>query len=294
MSGSQLPAPSNLYGSAVDKLADTVRHVVDLVAGPERVRAKAQAQADAEVILARGQAEAQGIEARTIERIRRREISRQQNIEAIVVEATNALPSSDQVSGKPVEEDWTTRFFEESKDIGNKEMQILWARILAREVAQPGSFSPRTLTILRDLTKEDAALFTELCGLAWSIGDGGYVPFIDDVGADQFPNFAALTHLDTIGLVEFENLSGFQMRGRTEMHLQYFGQPTVLRSNTQRDLDVGCVLFTVAGNELCPINGAQAVEKHRVAMIERWRRQGWTVDSDVNGLAEPTQQLPAA
>jgi hypothetical protein len=31
------------------------------------------------------------------------------------------------------------------------------------EVARPGSFAPRTLSVVRDLTKDDANIFTKVC-----------------------------------------------------------------------------------------------------------------------------------
>jgi len=157
---SNFPAIPEGFGRAAEKLADTVRHVVDLTFTANRLRAKAHAVADSEVILARGRADVQDIETRMIERLRKRESRRQHNIENISLKAVKALPSPDQISGEPVNEDWTTRFFEECADIGDEEMQQLWARILAGEVGQPGSFSPRTLSIVRNLTKPEAQMLS--------------------------------------------------------------------------------------------------------------------------------------
>ena len=192
--------PSDLsrgLGPAAEKLADTVRHVVDLIAGPDRVRAKAQAQADAEIILVEGRAQQQEIEVRTIERLRKREARRQNNIETITVKALEALPPPDKVSEAPVNEDWTTRFFEESQDISDDEMQQIWARILAGEITRPGSFAPRTLRAVRDLTKGDAELFAKLSDLAWSVTTVSNLPVVHNV--EELASFApglhfALTH----------------------------------------------------------------------------------------------------
>jgi Protein of unknown function (DUF2806) len=157
------------FGRAAEKLADTIRHVIDVVIGPDRLRAKAQAEADSEVIRAKGRAEVQDIEARATARVHKREVRRQRNLESITRQALEALPPPEQISEEPVSEDWTTRFFQESQDVSDEQMQQIWARILAGEIARPGSFAPRTLSAVRDLTKDDANLFVKLCEFAWFV-----------------------------------------------------------------------------------------------------------------------------
>src|SRR5262249_7701973 len=111
------------FGRAAERLADTIRHVVDVVIGPDRLRKTAQARADVEVTLARGRAEALDISARAAERIRKRENRRQTNLESITKQAFKALPPPDQLSEKLVDPDWTSRFFRECEDISDEQMQ---------------------------------------------------------------------------------------------------------------------------------------------------------------------------
>jgi hypothetical protein len=99
------------------------------------------------LIKAKADAELQEIRMRMNERLEKQEVRRQRNIESIATKAAHALPPPDreqEVSDKPVNEDWTTRFFQECQDISDEQMQQLWARILAGEVTKPGSFAPRT------------------------------------------------------------------------------------------------------------------------------------------------------
>ena len=42
-------------------------------------------------------------------------------------------------------------------------MQNLWAKILAGEVAQPSTFSLKTIDVMRNLSKKDAELFIKMC-----------------------------------------------------------------------------------------------------------------------------------
>ncbi|MDD3094568.1 MAG: DUF2806 domain-containing protein [Clostridia bacterium] len=115
------------------------------------------------------------IEDRTQQRIDFKEQKRQNNIESITQKAAENLESETTVSDEPVDEDWTTRFFNYAEDISNDEMQILWGRILAGEIKKPKSYSLRTLDILRNLSKDEAQVFMKFASL--SIKSGG-VSFI--------------------------------------------------------------------------------------------------------------------
>lgn len=50
------PAPQSAYGKALVIVAETVRHVIDLTVGGDRLRANAKAQGDVEIILASARA----------------------------------------------------------------------------------------------------------------------------------------------------------------------------------------------------------------------------------------------
>ena len=52
--------------------------------------------------------------------------------------------------------DWFLRFFECASNISNEDMQVLWARILSGETYNRGSFSLRTIELLRNMSYEEA------------------------------------------------------------------------------------------------------------------------------------------
>ena len=147
------------------KLIETVGNGIGVLYEPTRIRRKARADADAIKILAAGRIQAQGLEARAQTRLHHIELRRQKNIEAIVQQAAYQMPK--EVSSKPVDEDWVADFFGACQDVGNDNLQSLWARLLAGEVTSPGSFSRRTLHAVKMMTKEDANLFTKLAGFVW-------------------------------------------------------------------------------------------------------------------------------
>jgi hypothetical protein len=292
--GPLLPALPEGFGRAAEKLADTVSHVVDIVVGPDRIRARAQAQSDAAVIFAEGRAQIQEIEARAVDRLRKRETRRQRNIETITLKAADelkALPAPDQISKEPVSEDWTSRFFEECQDISDEQMQQIWARIMAGEVAQPGSFAPRTLSVVRDLTKDDANLFTRLCQLIWLIPRVGFVPVILNPNLDAPEivkaeiDFPKLTHLTSIGLIEYNSMTAFGIKtAMTEIAPSYCGAVHQLESDGghARIFQFGHAILTAVGRELSTISGAEGNDEYRKATLATWSQNGWKEESRSN------------
>ena len=99
------------------------------------------------------------LEHRTQQRVEYKEQKRQKNIEAVTQKAAEELESETFVSEEPVDEDWTTRFFDYAENISSEEMQALWGKILSGEVKKPKSYSLRTLDLLRNLSTEEAEAF---------------------------------------------------------------------------------------------------------------------------------------
>lgn len=95
------------------------------------------------------------------------ETKRLKNIWDTLIWAKNILESWDNsnVSDEPVDEDWSTRFFNNVQDISNEQMKIIWSNLLAWEIKQPGTYSVRTLEVLKNLSKNEAELFQ----IAWSL-----------------------------------------------------------------------------------------------------------------------------
>lgn len=112
------------------------------------------------------QLEWQEVTERGQKRIEFQEIRRQENIESVTSKAAVELAAVTTVADDPVDEDWIARFFSSAQDISSDQMQNLWARILAGEIARPGKFSLRTLDFLRNLTQKEAALLEKVAKFA--------------------------------------------------------------------------------------------------------------------------------
>ncbi|MFE8596469.1 DUF2806 domain-containing protein [Archangium violaceum] len=201
----------------VEKLVQVVAAGIGAIAYPWIVRREARAIADAQKILADGglsfeSATMKSFPAQIVSRVTYQEAKRQNNLLKIVDEAHKELPEN--VSQEPVDPDWVNRFFAEAQEVSNEQMQQLWGRLLAGEVARPGSISLRTLDHLRNMTNSDAKLFSKLCEFAFE-SDAGEV-FVLDVNHDRIPA--------TGGELGSVPIYGFQCPSLPKLMLAYAAQ----------------------------------------------------------------------
>lgn len=161
----------------LEKLIDSVSNGIGVLYEPVRIQRRATAEAQGELI--RAEAELQKIELfqRAAQRINFRELRAQVNIDNIVAEASKFLPDS--VDDEPVDPDWLLRFFDDCQSISDEDMQSIWGKILAGEVATPGKYSRITLSILKNVSKNDAVSLEAMASLAWKIQEPSQaVPYI--------------------------------------------------------------------------------------------------------------------
>lgn len=159
-----LPETAKALSAPVTKLIEVVAAGCGRLHEPRHTRKMAAAQGDALVLMAEAKAMASEIDVRAAQRVLDIEVRRQKNIDAIASIAEGQLPP--EVSSTPVEPDWAVQFFQKCQDIGDENMQVLWAKLLAGEVQQPGSFSLRTVQVLSQLSKTEALAFESLCAQA--------------------------------------------------------------------------------------------------------------------------------
>lgn len=175
-------------GAPITKLIEVISGGIGVLYKPRSIRKEAEASAYAAKLIGSTETSVEAEKLKTIgltqaankivladadrdildrakARIVYRELQRQTNIEAIAEAAIKELP--DQVSTDKVDEDWRTRFFDIAENISNSDMQALWGKVLAGEVAKPGSYSLRALDVLKNLTKHEAHLFQLIRGMTF-------------------------------------------------------------------------------------------------------------------------------
>lgn len=158
----------------ITELVKVVSNGIGTLYEPRRICKKAEAEAKALEITERSRTNAEierrerlsESDIRIQNRLLAQERKRQKNIDDIVVIAANQLKGAREVPKDKVSVDWATRFFNIVQDISEDEMKLIWGKLLAGEVKFPGSYSLRTLELLKNLSSDEARLFSEVSNLA--------------------------------------------------------------------------------------------------------------------------------
>jgi hypothetical protein len=270
--------PLTIFGDLSKPATVLIEKVSDFVGGalrPYQIRRVAKANVDAQKILAEGDIEISDMQRRALSRVLVEQERDQRNIESIVQKAIPDL--RDDAKPETLEDDWMARFFDQSRLVSDEEMQSLWSRILAGEANRPGTFSKRTLSLVSNLDKRDAELFTSVCRFGWVV-NGRLCPLIydsnDSIYVSEGLSFGALTHLDDIGLISFSPLSGYSFKSANSKALASYGGRSFRLELVERDkksFAAGKVLLTQDGSKLASICNAPVVEGMVEYMLEKWR-----------------------
>ena len=127
------------------------------------------------------------------ERAYRSQLNREGILEKAFKEANSR---TDQDASEEIDDDWLFNFAEHASRVSNEQMQSVWARILAGEMFEPGTFSLRTLDILSKLSVNDA---NDVAGIAPYVVKDGWIyrrPYF----IDKYQSI--LLRLEDIGLVK--------------------------------------------------------------------------------------------
>lgn len=251
-------------GKAIEKLIGVISKGIGTLYKPRSIRKEADAKAyEIEIIeRAKSKALAEGklIDADTYERIQERllykETKRQKNIDNVSEIAAQQLGSDNSVNEEPVNEDWTTRFFNIVEDVSDEEMQQLWGRILAGEVRQPKSYSLRTLELLKNLSKREAEAFTKASDFVISSWNS---PFIfrgqnDELLSNHNFTFEDRLLLTETGILQSESNISRGLKPMDKDNLIYFESgkyiiKTLKKANSAENR-IEIFRFTKIGEEL--------------------------------------------
>lgn len=189
-------------------------------------------------------------------------VREQLNREAVAratVEAIAALPPHTEPEGE-VDEDWLTEFTEIAAKKSNEEIRAILGRILAGEIAKPGSFSPATLQVLTTLSQSTARKFQLLSGM--SIADkqnftyvvtAPYLDFIQKGLEELGVTYSDLLSLQSAGLLTPALTSELDLnRYINVIHADYAGQPFFLRllDASKKIGKTQITVFSPVGHEL--------------------------------------------
>ena len=228
-------------------------------------RIEAKSEAGTSAIIAKARSEARGYlvtpdaEVRgTLEitreditqRIEFQERKRIANVRSVLEDAADELGDKEVADHEP-DPDWTARYIDSVQDVSSEDLQKIWAKNLAGEVESPGRTSLRTLDILRNMTKNEAEMFRNICEFV--IGND-FVFYHGLVKKMSALNYSNLLHLQDCGLINVgPNLVKQATWGTPEeILLTYHNGVLMVTKNADAngELEIPVILLTTAGKEL--------------------------------------------
>jgi len=181
------------------------------------------------------------------------------------------------VSDEKVDPDWTVQFFNACQDVSNEEMQSLWSKILAGEVARPRAYSLRTLDVVRKLRRSDAEMFTAFCAFVSNVdhqSSMGY--FLSDQARVHIRSrgLDCALQLDALGLMQAsDNITVLFDDDRPKV-VTYYDQS--VRIWPFSGIDV--YPLTDSGNELFAICGSKKDDTYWSLLLDDWKKRGMTIE----------------
>ena len=274
-----------------DALINRVAEALERRGRPKRIVNEAQSKQKAEILAAEGNAEVAKIQ--TLSMIEQLELFRKYAESADRVTLLR-LKHKDEITAKAIPLlsanskpenvgiDWIFNWFDRSSTVSDEEMQTMWAKVLASEANQHGSFSKKTVNILADFDKKDAESFTKLCGFCWDIGGEPTLLIYDwghQIYTENGVGIESLRDLEALGVVKILGDLGIPMltlgpsgRRIEKTKARYFEKTADTKSLLPLKIfmNVGSVSLTKSGKELSRICGSTEVAGFYEYVLEQW------------------------
>lgn len=144
--------------------------------------------------------------------------------------------------------DWINIYFESAKNTSDEFMQDIWARVLAKEVETPCSFSYKTLDVLKNMSFDDYCVFSKLCSFAID----GTIPQ-KDIYSKYGLLYMDLIKLSEIGLLTMGlSQRTYTIRPHSRVNLIYHSYLVMVTTpqDTNLEIEFSVFLLTSVAKEL--------------------------------------------
>lgn len=226
------------------------------------------------------------VEQRIIMRVAYQQAKKQSNIEQVIQHAAEDLKSEQEVAHEKPDSDWVTRFFDISEDISTDHMQVLWGKILAGEIKRPGSYSLRTLELLKSMNQREAELFVRAGKIAIATSDKVFIPNQDNGKyiEEKFGlSFTDILTLREVGLLVMTDLEfGLTLAKENSQTVFTIGNTCIIvnriKDTPHQNLNV--IVFTEIGKQLYQLTEQSPADFEYVKKFAGfWRREGVEIKS---------------
>ncbi len=196
----------------------------------------------------------------------------QNNIDNVVINAYKELEGAPKIPDDPINEDWTTRFFNIVKEINTEEMQHIWSKILAGEITKPGSFSMRTLETIRNISQTEAKTFQKVVPLIVIAGNDFLLTSDKDIYEKFGINFSDILMLDECGLMTSSGMLSLTqtITGKSDVLVYNSAFVMVANDTTEKTAKIDYMVYplTSAGKELYRILSCTPNKEYFLAFAE--------------------------
>ena len=182
------------------------------------------------------------------------------NLQRIIEEANRIVQEKKLELSTYTKIDWINVYFESAKNSSDEYMQNVWAKVLAREIEQPGSFSFKTLEVLKSMDKNDFMLFEKMCSCL--IEDFLLTNLFSETGF----SFAWLNLLkmSVLGVIHLEDTQRQRKIDSEPIAFRFGSKYMILLKNEQEkciDISLSIYVLSSVGKELLSICNIQHNEK---------------------------------
>lgn len=176
-----------------------------------------------------------------------------------------------------VSDDWIANWRDKARLVSDEEMPTLWAQLLAGEVHSPRTYTPKTVNMLADMTREDAQCLHDLCRFqvlqySFDSGQRDSIPLVlsinDEIYSGNGITNEGLQKLAAIGLIQHGGLPNLPSNVTAFAYSRGW-----LVNFSRKTLATGSTSFTYSGKQmarLClPLDSPINFEQY---LLDRWGR----------------------
>lgn len=170
--------------------------------------------------------------------------------------------------------DWFMRFYDIVGNVSDSDMQTLWAKILAGEIHQKGTYSLRLLDILKNFTQKEGKLFDKVCSHCLISGSNVFIPNYTEYLKLGNITYQDILDLDDLGLLNSRgdilltaqmSSNGNYVMGNNKLYMMVKSRDS---KNTAKEFTIKQFPFTAVGKELVMLTGKHASDKDFLIFIE--------------------------
>jgi hypothetical protein len=183
---------------------------------------------------------------RMIDRLVAEQFERQENREAIAIEAGQLLdehPPDTRTEGPS--KDWLNVFSSYAEKANSARLRQHWAHVLAGEIRSPGTFSLATLQMFSIL---DATLASDITTARSWVADNDWIPMMGEL--NRSPKYEVLVRLDSIGFLRLLASS----KSYSDSEIIRFQKHAILM-HSDHEVRIPAALLTTQGKEALNIVG---------------------------------------